>query len=71
MKKIGYMRVSTGKQNLDRQYDDFKRLGIEDKHIYQDKQSGKNFERVGYEYMKRALEKGDILVISSLDRLRS
>ena len=69
MKKVGYMRVSTGKQNLDRQYDDFKRLGIEDKYIYEDKQSGKNFERVGYEYMKRTLEKGDVLVISSLDRL--
>lgn len=69
MKKVGYMRVSTGKQNLDRQYEDFKKLGIEDKYIYEDKSSGKNFERVGFEYMKRALEKGDILVISSLDRL--
>lgn len=69
MKKVGYMRVSTGKQNLDRQYEDFKKLGIEDKYIYEDKASGKNFERIGFEYMKRALEKGDILVISSLDRL--
>ncbi|MBO5349039.1 MAG: recombinase family protein [Clostridia bacterium] len=69
MKKVGYMRVSTGKQNLDRQYEDFKKLGIEDKYIYEDKATGKNFERVGFEYMKRALEKGDILVISSLDRL--
>ena len=69
MKKVGYMRVSTGKQNLDRQYEDFKKLGIEDRYIYEDKATGKNFERVGFEYMKRALEKGDILVISSLDRL--
>ena len=69
MKKVGYMRVSTGKQHLDRQYEDFKKLGIEDKYIYEDKATGKNFERVGFEYMKRALEKGDILVISSLDRL--
>lgn len=69
MKKVGYMRVSTGKQNLDRQYEDFKKLGIEDKYIYEDKATGKNFERLGFEYMKRALEKGDILVISSLDRL--
>ena len=69
MKKVGYMRVSTGKQNLDRQYDDFKRLGIEDKYIYEDKQSGKNFERIGFEYMKKSLESGDVLVISSLDRL--
>src|SRR5699024_3836220 len=69
MKKVGYMRVSTGKQHLDRQYEDFKKLGIEDKYIYEDKATGKNFERVGFEYMKRTLEKGDILVISSLDRL--
>lgn len=69
MKKVGYMRVSTNKQNLDRQYEDFKKLGIEDKYIYEDKASGKSFERVGFEYMKRALEQGDILVISSLDRL--
>ena len=33
MKKVGYMRVSTGKQHLDRQYEDFKKLGIEDKYI--------------------------------------
>lgn len=59
-----------GKQHLDRQYEDFKKLWIEDKYIYEDKATGKNFERVGFEYMKRALEKGDILVISSLDRLR-
>ncbi len=58
-----------GKQHLDRQYEDFKKLGIEDKYIYEDKATGKNFERFGFEYMKRALEKGDILVISSLDRL--
>ncbi len=61
--------LAHGKQHLDRQYEDFKKLGIEDKYIYEDKATGKNFERVGFEYMKRALEKGDILVISSLDRL--
>lgn len=61
--------LAHGKQNLDRQYEDFKKLEIEDKYIYEDKATGKNFERVGFEYMKRALEKGDILVISSLDRL--
>ena len=54
MKKVGYMRVSTNKQNLDRQYEDFKKLGSEDKYIYEDKATGKNFERVGFEYMKRA-----------------
>lgn len=70
MKKVAYMRVSTQKQDLSRQYEEFKKLGVSEKNIYEDKQSGKNFERLGYNYMKRALEKGDILIVSSLDRLR-
>jgi DNA invertase Pin-like site-specific DNA recombinase len=69
MKKVAYMRVSTKNQNLDRQYEDFKKLGIPDRYIYEDKASGKDFQRIGYEYVKRTLEKGDILIVSSLDRL--
>ena len=56
-KTVGYARVSTKDQNLDRQIDDFHRLGIEDKNIYSDKMSGKNFDRVEYYYMKKSLEK--------------
>lgn len=68
-KTVGYVRVSSKDQNLDRQLDEMKRLGIEDKYIYEDKASGKDMDRIGYQYMKKSLETGDTLVIKSLDRL--
>ncbi|MBZ9622590.1 recombinase family protein [Clostridium sp. FP2] len=68
MKTVAYLRVSSKDQNLDRQLDEIKKLGIEDKYIYTDKQSGKEFDRIGYQYMKKGLEKGDLLRIKSLDR---
>ncbi|MBE6066199.1 MAG: recombinase family protein [Clostridium lundense] len=68
MKTVAYIRVSSKDQNLDRQLDEIKKLGIEDKYIYNDKESGKDFDRIGYQYMKKGLEKGDLLVIKSLDR---
>ena len=68
-KTVAYVRVSTKEQNLDRQLEELYKLGIEEKYIYQDKQSGKNFDRIGYQYMKKSLEKGDTLVIKELDRL--
>jgi len=68
MKTVAYLRVSSKDQNLDRQLDEIKKLGIEDKYIYTDKQSGKDFDRIGYQYMKKGLEKGDLLIIKSLDR---
>lgn len=68
-KTVAYVRVSTKEQNLDRQLEELYKLGIEDKYIYEDKQSGKNFDRIGYKYMKKSLEKGDTLVIKELDRL--
>lgn len=66
-KKIGYIRVSSKDQNLDRQRAEMEALGIDN--IYEDKQSGKDFNRIGYQYMKQSLREGDILYISSLDRL--
>lgn len=68
-KTIAYIRVSSKGQNLDRQIEDMKKLGIEEKNIYSDKLSGKNFDRIGYLYAKKCLEKGDTLVIDELDRL--
>ena len=68
MKTVAYLRVSSKDQNLDRQLDEIKKLGIEDKYIYTDKQSGKDFDRIGYKYMKKGLEKEDLLIIKSLDR---
>ena len=39
----GYGRVSTKDQNENRQLDEFFKLGIKEKNIFIDKQSGKDF----------------------------
>lgn len=44
------------------------KVGIDERDIFTDKQSGKNFERENYQLMKRMLRKGDILYVHSLDR---
>ena len=68
-KTVGYIRVSSKDQCLERQIAVLQALGIEEKYIYQDKQSGKDFDRTGYQYMKKCLEPGDTLVIKELDRI--
>ncbi|PIC69367.1 DNA recombinase [Sporosarcina sp. P16b] len=67
-RKFGYIRVSSQDQNEGRQLDAMKKLDINERDIYLDKQSGKNFERVNYQLLKRVIRKGDILYIHSLDR---
>jgi len=42
---------------------------IPPENIYTDKQSGKDFERVGYKLLVKALKVGDLLYIKSIDRL--
>lgn len=65
-----YARVSSKKQKLDRQIAAFKALGAQEREIITDKESGKDFERAGYQALKHAmLRRGDTLVIKSLDRL--
>jgi len=66
---IGYIRVSTTGQNIDRQLLKMKELGIEDRFIFIDKQSGKDFEREQYQAMKRIIREGDLLYVDALDRL--
>lgn len=65
----GYARVSTIAQNLDRQLDELQKLGIDDKHIYTDKESGKDFNRTNYKKLCRKLKPGDVLFIKAIDRL--
>ena len=48
-KTVAYVRVSTKEQCLERQLAVLKELGIDEKYIYQDKQSGKDFDRTGYQ----------------------
>ncbi|RGG67613.1 MULTISPECIES: recombinase family protein [Eubacterium] len=69
MKKYGYVRVSTREQNLERQILAMKEEGIEDKNIYADQMSGKDFDRPKYNRLMKKLKPGDLLVIKSIDRL--
>lgn len=69
MKEYGYIRVSSRDQNEDRQIDALRGLNIEDKNLYIDKQSGKDFNRPAYKRMVRKMKKDDLLYIKSIDRL--
>lgn len=69
MKKYGYVRVSTREQNLERQILAMKEEGIEDKNIYADQMSGKDFDRPKYNRLMKKLKPGDLLVIKSIDQL--
>ena len=65
----GYVRVSSVEQNEDRQMIALKKAGVSDRHIFIDKQSGKDFHRLNYEKMVSRLQEGDLLYILSIDRL--
>ena len=65
----GYVRVSSRDQNEERQIIAMHEFGVDDKQIYMDKQSGKDFERPQYKKLMRKIKTGDTLVIKSIDRL--
>lgn len=65
--KVGYVRVSTVEQNLARQLELMKTLGVEK--IYCDKMSGKNTERTEFKEMMEFLREGDTLYVESFSRL--
>ena len=65
----GYIRVSSRDQNEDRQLIALKEVGVYEKNIYLDKQSGKDFNRPQYKKLLRKLKKDDLLYIKSIDRL--
>ncbi len=67
--KYGYIRVSTKEQNIDRQLNCMYAQGLDNKSIFIDKQSGKNFDRNEYQKLKNMLKSGDLLIIKSIDRL--
>lgn len=67
--KIGYIRVSSKTQNADRQLEKMETLGIEERFIFIDKQSGKDFNRPQYQAMKKIIREGDLIYVDALDRL--
>lgn len=69
-KTYGYVRVSSQDQNEARQYIELIEYGIDQKHIYMDKLSGKDFNRPSYhKLVYKKIKPGDLLVIKSIDRL--
>ena len=65
----GYVRVSAKDQNEDRQIIAMREVGVSEKIIYMDKQSGKDFKRKQYKRLVRKMKKDDLLYIKSIDRL--
>lgn len=68
-KVYGYIRVSSTDQNEDRQRIALSEVGVEEKNIYVEKLSGKDFNRPQYKKLVRHMKSGDLLYILSIDRL--
>ena len=65
----GYARVSTKDQNLDRQLSALHAFGVAENRIFQEKLSGKDFDRPAWQRLLKKLKPGDTLVVKSIDRL--
>jgi len=65
--RIGYARVSTSDQNLERQFDALNQAGC--RRIFAEKKSGKNDDRPELAAALDFMRPGDTLVVASLDRL--
>lgn len=66
---LGYARVSTGKQDLDRQVHALTEVGIPAERIYLDKKSGATTNRPGLQSLLEFAREGDVIVVHTLDRL--
>ena len=66
---LGYARVSTAKQDLDRQIDALRQVGIAAERIYVDKKSGATTDRPGLTAALAYAREGDVIVVHTLDRL--
>lgn len=65
---VGYARVSSDDQNLERQLEEFDRAGVEK--VFAEKKSGKNTsERTEFNKMLSFVREGDTLVFESLERM--
>src|SRR3954452_6919722 len=67
--EVGYARVSTVKQDLERQIEALQAAGIARERIYVDKKSGATVERPGLRAALEYARAGDVIVVHTLDRL--
>lgn len=68
---IGYMRVSseTDRQNTDLQRDALLNVGVDQRHLFEDRASGARDDRPGLAKALAYVKPGDVLVVWKLDRL--
>ncbi len=68
---VGYMRVSTDgdRQVMDLQRDALLAVGVDERHLFEDRVSGSHGNRAGLAKALGFLKRGDCLVVWKLDRL--
>lgn len=66
---IGYARVSTENQNLDRQIDALIEAGVDLRMIYQEKMTGTKKDRPELNRMLSDLQENDVVIITDLTRI--
>lgn len=66
---IGYARVSTQEQNLDRQIDMLVKYGVDSRNIYKEKITGTKADREQLNKMLEELQEGDTVIIADLTRI--
>lgn len=66
---IGYARVSTTEQNLDRQIDALTGAGVDRRNIYMEKITGTKRDRPELNRMLNELQAGDTVIIPDLTRI--
>jgi DNA invertase Pin-like site-specific DNA recombinase len=66
---LGYARVSTTRQSLERQLDALSKIGIPDDRLYVDKKTGATVNREGLNTALAYARAGDTIVVHTLDRL--
>jgi len=67
--ELGYARMSTARQDLERQIDALTAVGIDRERIYLDKRSGAAVDRPGLRAVLGFARRGDVIVVHTLDRL--
>jgi DNA invertase Pin-like site-specific DNA recombinase len=67
--ELGYARVSTTKQSLERQLDALAKAGLPDERIYVDKKTGTTVDRLGLTKLLEYARPGDTILSYTLDRL--
>jgi predicted site-specific integrase-resolvase len=67
--ELGYARVSTTKQSLERQLDALATVGLPHERIYIDKKTGATVDRPGLTNLLAYARPGDTIVAYTLDRL--